>query len=154
LMFRSLIKTNHLQLFLFIGSWLAFIFMLFPFAIPYWPLRILVVAAIVISTYYILQEIVSRKTIAPIVNFLNRHPITITVITSIIFGFAHVYNYVDSFLVDSALIILVFPRIILGALAAWLKIKSDALLWPVLLHFLNNAFAVGIMLLTYHYFKH
>ena len=154
LMFRSIIKTDHWQLLLFISSWLAFFFRMIPLEIGFWPIRILLVAAVIIASFYILQEIIPKHRTDKIVRFLNKYPITITIITSILFGFAHVYNYVDSFFINSALIILVFPRIILGGIAGWLKIKTGVLLWPILLHFLNNAVAVGIMLLSYHYFKH
>jgi len=101
-----------------------------------------------IITYYLLQQLVPKKTLAGIQNFLGKYVFVVLVITSLIFGMAHIYNYVESFLLNAALFAMIIPRIVLGGIAGWLKLKTRVLIWPILLHFLNNAFAIGIMLLV------
>ena len=88
-----------------------------------------------------------KKALLGIQKFLGKYALVVLVITSVIFGMAHIYNYVESFLINAALFVMIVPRIVLGGIAGWLKLKTGVLIWPILLHFLNNALAMGVMLL-------
>jgi len=147
IMFRSLIKPSYEDLLLFISGWLSFLFMGFSEGLADWYIRLLIMFAVFIGTYYLLQFLVPKKALVGIQNFLGKYVLVVLVITSVIFGMAHIYNYVESFLINAALFAMIIPRIVLGGIAGWLKIKTGVLIWPILLHFLNNAFAIGIMLL-------
>lgn len=147
IMFRSLIKPSYEDLLLFISGWLSFLFMGFSEGLTDWYIRLLIMFAIFIGIYYLLQFLMPRKALVGIQKFLGKYVLVVLIITSLIFGMAHIYNYVESFLINAALFAMIIPRIILGGIAGWLKIKTGVLIWPILLHFLNNAFAIGIMLL-------
>lgn len=148
IMFRSLIKPSYEDLLLFISGWLSFLLMGFSEGLANWYIRLLGMFGVFIITYYLLQQLVPKKALAGIQNFLGKYVFVVLVITSLIFGMAHIYNYVESFLLNAALFAMIIPRIVLGGIAGWLKLKTRVLIWPILLHFLNNAFAIGIMLLV------
>ena len=148
IMFRSLIKPSYEDLLLFISGWLSFLFMGFSKGLTDWYIRLLIMFAIFIGIYYLLQFLMPRKALLGIQKFLGKYVLVVLIVTSLIFGMAHIYNYVESFLINAALFAMIIPRIILGSIAGWLKIKTGVLIWPILLHFLNNAFVVGIMLVV------
>ena len=152
MMFRSLIRPSYEDILLFISGWLSFSFMYFSAGIANWYIRFLIMIGLFVAIYYLLQEVVSRKHLSTIQRLLNKQVITVLLISSVIFGMAHIYNYVDSFLLNVALFTLIIPRIILGLVAGWLKLKTGVLLWPILLHFVNNAFVIVIMLFLKYVF--
>ena len=147
IMFRSLIKPSYEDLLLFISGWISFFFMGFSEGLTNWYIRLLIMFAVFIGVYYLLQFVVPRKALVGVQGFLGKYVLVILIITSIIFGMAHIYNYVESFLLNAALFAMIIPRIVLGGIAGWLKVKTGVLIWPILLHFLNNAFVIGIMLI-------
>ncbi len=146
LLFRTLLKPTHPEFLLFLSGLTAFIFNIV--AAPYgnWILRSILLFIILIVTYYILQEIISERKTQRIRAFLAKYVWTVLIITSIVFGLAHVNNYVDSFFLNLALFLLIVPRIIIGFIAGRLKLQSGAMLWPILLHFMNNAFLITLVL--------
>ncbi len=148
IMFRSLIKPSYEDLLLFISGWISFLFMGFSEGIALWYLRLLGMFGVFIGTYYLLQLIVPKQTLLGVQQFLGKYVLIVLVITSLIFGMAHIYNYVESFLLNAALFAMIIPRIVLGSIAGWLKLKTGVLIWPILLHFLNNAFVIGVMLVV------
>lgn len=146
LMFRALIKPTHPEILLFLSGWISFLSMYFSAGIGHWALRFLLMVSLFVLLYYVLQEIISAEKTEGIRRFLHQYVYVVLFVTSVIFGLAHIYNYVDAFLLNIALFVIVVPRIVLGAFAGWLKLKTGAMLWPILLHFLNNAFVILMML--------
>ncbi len=148
LLFRTLLKPTHPEFLLFLSGLTAFIFSII--AAPYgnWIVRTILLFVILVITYYMLQEVISDKSTKKLRVFLSKYVWIILIVTSIVFGLAHINNYVDSFFINLALLLLIFPRIIIGFIAGRLKMKSGAMLWPILLHFMNNAFLIVIFLIT------
>ncbi|RFN57922.1 CPBP family intramembrane glutamic endopeptidase [Marixanthomonas ophiurae] len=148
IMFRSLIKPSYEDLLLFISGWLSFLFMGFSEGLADWYIRLLIMFGVFIGIYYVLQLLIPKNALLGIQKFLGKYVLVVLIITSLIFGMAHIYNYVESFLLNAALFAMIIPRIVLGGIAGWLKLKTGVLIWPILLHFLNNAFVIGVMLVV------
>ncbi|PVW14772.1 CPBP family intramembrane glutamic endopeptidase [Marixanthomonas spongiae] len=146
-MFRSLIKPSYEDVLLFVSGWLSFFFMGFSEGLTNWYLRLLLMFVVFIAAYYLLQQLLPKKALAGIQQLLNRYVWAVLIFTSLIFGMAHIYNYVESFLLNVALFVMIIPRIVLGGVAGWLKLRTGVLIWPILFHFLNNAFVIAIMLI-------
>lgn len=147
LMFRSLIKPTHPEILLFLSAIVSFVFGIFAAPFGNWILRSILMFVILSASYYLLQEVISENKTQKIREFLSKYVWAVLISTSIIFGVVHINNYVDSFTMNLALFLLVVPRIIIGFIAGRLKWQSGAMLWPILLHFLNNAFVIVIALL-------
>ena len=99
--------------------------------------------------YKLFRELLPVQLTQQVCNILTRFKIPIVIISSIIFGFAHVYNYVDSFIITLPLFIAIVPRIILGLLFAKVKIENNGLLWAMYLHAINNGVIFIIAYLNY-----
>ena len=77
---------------------------------------------------------------------LSDYKIPALIITSLIFGLVHINNYVETFVIDIALFMLIVPRIISGAMMAWVKLKNKHLGWSIALHALNNGVVIVLMI--------
>jgi membrane protease YdiL (CAAX protease family) len=80
--------------------------------------------------------------------FLDKRTTLVLIVASIVFGLVHINNYVDDFVINMALLMLIVPRIISGFMMGWIKIKNQGLIWSMGLHFMNNAFVVAVVVLT------
>lgn len=144
MMFRTLIKPTHTDLILFISSWPVFIGLRFLPKDIHWGIILAFGAVLLFTIYYILKHLITEQKTVRLRNFLHKHLTVMLVFVSIIFGLVHINNYVDTFVIDLALFVLIVPRIISGFMMGWIKIKNQGLIWSMGLHFMNNAFVVGI----------
>lgn len=148
MMFRTLIKPTHTDLIFFISSWPVFIGLgLLPQDV-HWGVSLIFAAVVIFVLYYILKHLITENATQRIRSFFHTYTIPILIIVSIIFGLVHINNYVDNFIINIALIALIVPRIISGFMMGWVKIKNQGLVWSMGLHFMNNAFVVGIGILA------
>ncbi len=138
LMFRTLIKPKISGLLLFLSSWTLFIIgSLFSLGFAWYYQYILTFIALY-GIFFIYKSILPEIQLEKVICFLNRHQSVVLQVTSLIFGFIHISNYVDSFQINSTLVLLITPRIIAGHMFGQLKIKNDHIIWSILLHALNN----------------
>lgn len=145
-MFRSLIKPSTASLKLFVCSILYFIGLLI---IPYeghWFLKYGLLFLTLFLVYYALGELISPVFYEKIIFLLHRHYLLVWIIGSISFGFVHIFNYVEVFYVDMALFILIFPRIIAGFFFGKIKLENHGMIWPVLMHSMNNSMVLLFLL--------
>ncbi|WP_298320473.1 CPBP family glutamic-type intramembrane protease [uncultured Aquimarina sp.] len=138
LMFRTLLKPKVTGLLLFLSSWTLFIIGLFITLELEWYVRYLILIVSIGGIFFIYEQLISKKQLQKLKNFLDNHQLITLQITSIIFGFLHIFNYVDSFMIDSVLFLLIVPRIIAGHMFGKLKIENNHIIWPILLHAINN----------------
>ena len=148
MMFRTLIKPRHSDLILFISSWPVFIGLRFLPSDIHWGIILAFGAVLLFTFYYILKHLITEDHTQKLQNFLHKYWVIALIIVSIVFGLVHINNYVDNFVINLALFTLIVPRIISGFMMGWIKIKNQGLVWSMGLHFLNNAFVVGIALLA------
>lgn len=137
--FRSLLKPSSASLKFFICT-LLYIFGLF--VMPedaHWALKYGLIAATLLFAYYALGELISEKNFQLVCFWLHRYYLIIWILSAIIFGFVHIFNYVDTFQVDLVLIFMIFPRIIAGFFFGKIKLENRGLIWPILMHSMNNS---------------
>ncbi|WP_299684650.1 CPBP family intramembrane glutamic endopeptidase [uncultured Dokdonia sp.] len=147
MMFRTLVKPTHSDIILFICSWPVFIGFHFLSTKIHWGITLAFSAVLLFTLFYILKHLITENHTQRLRNFLHKHLTIILILVSIIFGLVHINNYVDTFIIDLALIVLIIPRIISGFLMGWVKIKNQGLIWSIGLHFMNNIFIIGIGIL-------
>ncbi|SEM26148.1 CAAX protease self-immunity [Aquimarina amphilecti] len=138
LMFRTLLKPKTTDLLLFLTSWSLFIITLFITLEFEWYYRYLLSIALVTVLFFTYKKIISISFLEKAVTYLNNYRSITLQVTSIIFGFLHIFNYVDSFRIDSILFLLIVPRIIAGHMFGKIKIENNHMIWPILLHSINN----------------
>jgi len=147
-MFRTLVKPKHTDIILFICSWPVFIGLHFLSTEIHWGITLVFSAVLLFTLFYILKHLITESHTQRLRNFLHKYLTIVLIIVSVIFGLVHINNYVDTFVIDLALLILIVPRIISGFLMGWIKIKNQGLIWSIGLHFMNNAFVVGLGILA------
>ncbi len=148
-LFRAVVRPSREDVLLFCSGIGSFsVLSLMADSVP-WYWRLLFGIAIFTGSYYLLQEFLPKRFLRKIQEFLAQHAILVIVASALLFGLVHVYNYVESFVLTSALLVAVFPRMVLGAIAGWLKLRTGALLWPILLHFINNAIVLSVLLYNF-----
>ncbi|WP_299261631.1 CPBP family glutamic-type intramembrane protease [uncultured Aquimarina sp.] len=138
LMFRTLLKPKIKELLFFLSSWTLFIIGLFITLELEWYARYLIFIVSIFVIFFIYEQLISKKQLQKFKNFLENHQSITLQVTSITFGFLHIFNYVDSFKIDSVLFLLIVPRIIAGHMFGKLKIENEHIIWPILLHAINN----------------
>lgn len=148
MMFRTLIKPNHNHLILFMCSWPVFIGLRFFPRDIHWGIVLTFSAVLLFALFYIVKHLITETTTKRLRTFLHRHVTLVLIIVSLIFGLVHINNYVDNFVINLALITLIVPRVISGFMMGWIKIKNKGLIWAMALHFMNNAFVIGLILWT------
>lgn len=147
MMFRTLIKPTHTDILLFISAWPIFIGMLFINLPVHWALSMGASFILLFIVYFILKKYIPSRVTQSLRSFLNRYPWSILFIMACIFGIVHISNYVDDFIINTALILLIIPRVLSGFMMGIIKIKNQGLIWAMALHFLNNSIVAGLMLL-------
>lgn len=148
MMFRTLIKPTHTDLILFICSWPVFLGLGFLPGDVHWGILLVFAAVVIFTLFYILKHLISEKITQRLRAFLHTYTTPMLIIVSIVFGLVHINNYVDNFVINIALIALIVPRVISGFMMGWIKIKNQGLIWSMGLHFMNNAFVVGLGILA------
>jgi len=142
MMFRTLVAPSHSDLILFLSAWPAFIVWNFIPGDIHWSIKLLFIAILLFSFYYILKQLLPEDRLSRIQVFLHRYTYAILIITSLLFGLLHISNYVDEFTINIALFLLIVPRILSGYMMGMLKLKNKSLPWSMGLHFLNNGAVV------------
>ncbi|WP_378175986.1 type II CAAX prenyl endopeptidase Rce1 family protein [Aquimarina sp. SS2-1] len=138
LMFRTLLKAKTKDLLLFLSSWTLFFLGLFITIKLEWYYRYFLVILTISLLFLIYRIVLPKHFLEKTTRYLKKHQVTTLQITSVAFGFLHVFNYVESFRIDSILFLLIAPRIIAGHVFGKIKIENDHILWPILLHAINN----------------
>ena len=141
-LFRSLIKPSQNEILVFICSWILFI------SLPFIPAKanlILKYSLLLLSVFIIflfLKSIIPEKKMKKMQYYLHKYYRLICMLSALIFGYVHVWNYVSGFEFNFILFILIFPRIIAGYFFGRLKVQNQQLYWPILLHAMNNGIVV------------
>ncbi|MFD2564836.1 CPBP family glutamic-type intramembrane protease [Aquimarina rubra] len=138
LMFRTLLKPKTKDLLLFLSSWTLFILGVFITSELVWYYRYLILILAIFLLYFSYSKVIPKQYLEKIKTYLNRYQVITLQITSVTFGFLHIFNYVDSFRIDSILFLLIVPRIIAGHIFGKIKIENNHIIWPILLHAMNN----------------
>ena len=149
MMFRSLIRPVHLDVILFISVWpMVAIVTFIPLDVN-WMIKLAFTAVLLFSTCYILMLLIPYQKTFAVRRWLKKYKIAVLIISSLVFGFIHITNYVDGFMINLPLFLLIFPRILAGIMLGWIKLKNGFLPWSMALHALNNGFALLVMMLTF-----
>ena len=148
MMFRTLIKPRHTDIILFICSWPVFIGLRFFPKDIHWGVLLAFAGVLLFVLFYILKHLITETGTQRLRTFLDKRTTLVLIVASIVFGLVHINNYVDDFVINMALFMLIVPRIISGFMMGWIKIKNQGLIWSMGLHFMNNAFVVAVVVLT------
>ena len=146
LMFRTLVYPTITELLLFLSTWTLFILGFFIQLDIDWYYKHLITIVSTIVCFFIYKNSISIKILEWSKKKLHKHSIIILQLTSVTFGFIHIFNYVDSFRMDSILFLLIIPRIIAGHMFGKLKTENNHMIWPMLLHGMNNGVAFIIIM--------
>lgn len=146
MMFRTLILPTHSDLLLFLSSWPLFYVNRFLPVDAHWAIKLGFTAVCLVVLYYILSQFIWEEHTLRWRDWLSKHYILVLLLSSLIFGLVHINNYVEEFVINIALILLIIPRVLSGLMMGLIKIKNKGLLWSMLLHALNNGVAVGILI--------
>jgi uncharacterized protein len=145
-MFRSLIKPSEASLKFFICTIMYIVGL---YLIPeeaHWSLKYGLLAGTLFLIYYSLGELIPKKIFKMTCYWLHKYYLAIWIIGAVIFGFVHIFNYVDTFQINLILLALIFPRIIAGLFFGKIKIENKSILWPILMHGMNNSMALIFIL--------
>ncbi len=148
MMFRTLIEPSHSDLILFICSWPVFLGAGFLPESIHWAIRLGFSGVVLFTTYTILKQLIATEKTAYLRSQLSKYVLPILITSSLLFGLVHISNYVDSFTFNAALVLLVVPQVIAGFILGWVKKKNIDLVWPMILHFMNNIVPVSIIILS------
>ncbi|MFD1096401.1 CPBP family intramembrane glutamic endopeptidase [Salegentibacter chungangensis] len=144
--FRSLIRPSHNELIFFLCCLLALSGMYILPTQGHWLLKFAVILLGSVIIFIFLKSFLPEELIAKLRHFLYRHTTTVWLLTSFLFGLVHIGNYVEAFEINLLLILLIFPRILAGYFFGKLKLENHSLLWPILMHALNNGIIMLFML--------
>lgn len=141
MMFRALINPRHIDLMLFIVIWPVFFLMQFIPLDVHWAIKITFTAIFLFTVTYIVQQLIPKNRTIRVRNWLKQYEFLLLILTSLIFGFVHINNYVEAFTINLALVLLILPRIIAGFMLGYIKLKNESLFWSIFLHAMNNGLA-------------
>lgn len=145
-MFRTLVKPSPKEIIFFLTIWILVIITAFiPFDV-FWLLKYLFLILLGVISFVFLKQIIPDQFQQKLRNFLGRYYIITWLLTSLIFGLVHIFNYVDGFEIDLVLFLLVVPRVIAGFFFGKIKIENNGLFWPILMHAMNNGTVVLFLL--------
>lgn len=144
--FRSILKPSASNLKIFICALLYLLGILLIPEEAHWALKYVLLFGCIGLCYYALGELIPEKTFKKACYWLHRYYLIIWIVGAILFGFVHIYNYVDSFHLDLVLILMIFPRIIAGFFFGKVKLENKSLIWPILLHSMNNSMVLIFIL--------
>jgi len=138
-MFRTLIKPSQNELLFFLCSWIFVGVISFIPADVFWIVKYGFLILFMILTFLFLREFIPQKWQIKLRFFLGRHYRFIWIVTSVIFGIVHIFNYVEGFQLDFLLVLLIIPRIIAGFFFGKIKIENKGMIWPIVMHSMNNS---------------
>lgn len=141
-MFRSLVKPSNNEFIFFICCWLWLIVLSFIPAEVNWIIRIIFLILLILLSFIFLSEIIPDHWQDRFCKVAENYYLLIWGVTSIVFGMVHIFNYVEGFEINFALVILVLPRIIAGFFFGKIKLENKSLVWPIALHAMNNGAVV------------
>lgn len=145
-MFRSIIRPTRGELIFFLSSWLVVGAVFIIPANVNWLLRIAFLLLFFLFCFIFLQELIPGKWQRKLCRILKDYYRIIWLVTALIFGLVHIYNYVPVFEINLALFLVIFPRIIAGYFFGKVKIENGGLLWPITMHAMNNAAVILFLL--------
>ncbi len=137
-LFRSLLKPSENTLKLFICSILYIVGLLLIPDSAHWTLKYLLLFLTLGFLYYALGELIPENAMKKINYWIYRRYLIIWIVSAILFGFVHIFNYVESFQIDLVLFVMIFPRIIAGFFFGKVKLENREMVWPIALHSMNN----------------
>lgn len=141
-MFRSLVKPSADELIFFICCWLWLIVPGFIPAEVNWVVKFAFLIPFILLIFIFLREFIPGIWQERICRVAETYYLPIWGITSVIFGMVHIFNYVEGFEINFALVLLIFPRIIAGFFFGKIKLENGSLVWPMALHAMNNGAVV------------
>ncbi|WP_083642604.1 type II CAAX prenyl endopeptidase Rce1 family protein [Christiangramia flava] len=144
-LFRSLLKPSEQNLKLFFCSILYIVGLVLMPENAHWTLKYLLLFLCIAFFYYALGELIPEKLMKKINYWIYRRYLLIWIFSAVIFGFVHIFNYVESFQIDLVLLIMIFPRIIAGFFFGKIKLENREMFWPIALHSLNNLMVFLVM---------
>ena len=144
--FRSLIRPTKTSIFFFFG---CLFYTVGESVFPSEANWILVNAILILSIFIFclgLNELLPAENWKILIRFLNRFKIPIWIVSALLFGFVHVFNYVENIYFDMVLFIMIFPRIIAGYFFGKIKMENKQMIWPILMHSMNNGIVILLTL--------
>lgn len=148
MMFRTLIKPSHSDLILLLCSWPIFYVNRFIPIDVHWMIQLAFIAVLLFAIFYILRELIPEQKTARLRAIINKNYVPVLILSSILFGLVHINNYVEGFVINTALIALIVPRIISGVMMGYIKIKNEHLGWSMGLHALNNGVVICLLIVS------
>ncbi len=148
MMFRTLIVPSHSDLILFICAWPVFLGAGFLPESIHWTIGLGFSAVLLFTTHAVLKQLIPAVKTDFLRSKLSKYVLPVLILSSVLFGLVHISNYVNSFTFNIALVLLVIPQIIAGFILGWVKKKNTHLVWPMILHFMNNIVPVSIIILS------
>ena len=145
-MFRTLIKPSPNELIFFLCSWLLVLGITIIPEEANWLIKFGFLLPAFVLSFIFLKELIPEKWQLGICRFLDRNYKVVWFLTSVIFGMVHIYNYVEGFELTFVLFLLIVPRIIAGYFFGKIKIENEGLLWPIIMHAMNNGIVFLILL--------
>jgi len=145
-MFRTLIKPSFTEIYIFICAVLAFVGLGF---IPQEANSLLKYGLVILSVIIIflfLQTLKPSRFVRVFRIILYRNYRFIWLLTAALFGLVHIWNYVEGWQFDLILFLLIFPRIIAGYFFGKIKVENGNLIWPIIMHAMNNGIVVFFLL--------
>lgn len=144
--FRSLIRPSRKEILIFICSIIGLSATYFMPQEGHWILKFSLVILSLSILFLILNSAINSEFLKRIQSWLNSYYKVIWLLTSLLFGLVHIGNYVDKFEINLILILLIIPRIIAGFFFGKIKIENKNLIWPILMHAMNNGIIVFFLL--------
>lgn len=145
-MFRTLIKPSPKEIIFFLTIWiLVLITALIPLDV-FWLLKYIFLILLGVISFIFLRQIIPETIQQKLCSFLGKYYIFVWLLTSLVFGLVHIFNYVEGFEIDLVLFLLVVPRVIAGFFFGKIKLENNGLFWPIMMHGLNNGIVVIFLL--------
>ncbi len=138
-MFRTLIKPTPKEFIYFLCSWILVGTAVFIPLDVHWALKFGFLVLFITLIYLFLKELIPLQFQYKACRILNKNYILLWVVTAIIFGLVHIFNYVDGFELNLLLFLMIVPRIIAGYYFGKIKIENKSMVWPIAMHAMNNA---------------
>ncbi len=145
-MFRTLIKPSRNELIFFLCIWLFVIALAFIPDDVNWMIKYGFLLLFFILSFIFLREFIPPSWQKKLCRFLSRNYKVIWIITAVVFGMVHIFNYVEGFELDFVLMLLIFPRIIAGYFFGKIKVENKGLVWPIAMHAMNNGLVFLVLL--------
>lgn len=147
-LYRSLVQPKPWELVLFFSCVILFFAgRLVPDDVV-WYLKSIISLLSLFLIYKVLLELISKNFLKMACARLTKFKLPIIVFTSVAFGFAHVSNYTEEFILTWPIFIAIIPRIILGFMFCKIKLENNGLPWAMGLHGINNGIVFIISSLT------